>query len=122
MRPLCRCWLRARRKPKRLNRGLCYHPYAALQAVIYDFTPGRRGQHARDFLSSWQGNLICDDYGGYKQGFSKGVTEIGCMAHARSKFVDLHVADKSQIAGRAVEYIRQLYEVEREGQSLIPET
>lgn len=40
------------------------------------------------------------------------------MAHARRKFFDLHVANKSQIAGQAVEYIGQLYEVEREVQSL----
>lgn len=92
--------------------------YASLNAVIYDFTPGRGGQHARDFLGDWKGQLICDDYGGYKQSFTQDVTEIGCMAHARRKFFDLHVANKSQIAGQAVEYIGQLYEVEREVQSL----
>jgi hypothetical protein len=26
------------------------------------------------------------------------MTEIGCMAHARRKFFDLHVANKSQLA------------------------
>lgn len=96
-------------------------PYAGLKAVIYDFAAGRGGQHARDFLGDWQGKLICDDYGGYKQSFANGVTEIGCMAHARRKFVDLHVADKSQIAGQAVEIIGQLYTVEREAASLTPE-
>ncbi|WP_255611983.1 IS66 family transposase, partial [Marinobacterium arenosum] len=93
-------------------------PFAELNTVIYDFAPGRSGQHARDFLGDWQGKLICDDYAGYKQGFAKGITEIGCMAHARRKFVELHVAGKSQIAGQAVEYIKQLYQIEREAQSL----
>ena len=92
--------------------------YAPLNAVVYDFTPGRGGQHARDFLGDWKGKLICDDYGGYKQSFAKGATEIGCMAHARRKFFDLSVANKSQIAAQAVEYIGQLYEVERRVQSL----
>ncbi|SFH99143.1 Transposase [Modicisalibacter xianhensis] len=96
-------------------------PYAELKAVIYDFAPGRGGQHTRDFLGDWQGKLICDDYGGYKQSFANGVTEVGCMAHARRKFVDLHVAGKSQIAGQAIELIGQLYQVERDAQSLSAE-
>ena len=96
-------------------------PYAGLQAVVYDFSEGRGGQHARDFLGEWKGKLICDDYSGYKQSFAKGVTEIGCMAHARRKFVDLHVAAKSQIAKQAIELIGQLYQVEREAQSLSAE-
>ncbi|MBK09142.1 MAG: IS66 family transposase [Cobetia sp.] len=96
-------------------------PYAGLKAVIYDFSEGRGGQHARDFLGKWRGKLVCDDYSGYKQSFANGVTEIGCMAHARRKFVDLHVAGKSQIAGQAIELIGQLYQVEREVQSLSAE-
>ena len=36
------------------------------------------------------------------------------MAHARRKFFDLHVSNKSEIAQQALNYIGQLYEVERE--------
>lgn len=36
------------------------------------------------------------------------------MAHARRKFFDLSVSNKSQIAAQALQYITQLYEVERE--------
>ena len=36
------------------------------------------------------------------------------MAHARRKFFDLHVSNKSEIAQQALIYIGQLYEVERE--------
>ncbi|ATJ82691.1 mobile element protein [Halomonas beimenensis] len=96
-------------------------PYAGLKAVVYDFSESRGGQHARDFLGDWRGKLICDDYSGYKQSFANGVTEIGCMAHARRKFVDLHVAGKSQIAKQAIELIGQLYQVEREAQTLTAE-
>lgn len=35
------------------------------------------------------------------------------MAHARRKFVELHAANKSSIAGTALELFGQLYEVER---------
>ena len=36
------------------------------------------------------------------------------MAHARRKFFDLHVSNKSEIAQQALAYIVQLYKVERE--------
>lgn len=93
-------------------------PFSDLEAIVYDFAPGRAGRHARDFLGDWQGQLVCDDYSGYKAGFDKGIIEIGCLAHARRKFVELHVAGKSQIAGQAVEYIKQLYRVEHETRDL----
>ncbi|KEA62934.1 Mobile element protein [Marinobacterium lacunae] len=69
-------------------------------------------------LGDWTGKLVCDDYSGYKAGFERGITEIGCMAHARRKFIELHVAGKSQIAGQAVDYIKQLYKVEQDARDL----
>lgn len=87
---------------------------AALNAVVYRFTPSRSGSHAREFLQHWQGQLVCDDYGGYKESFRQGVTEVGCMAHARRKFVELHVSGKSQLAGEAVQLIQQLYAIEQQ--------
>ncbi len=95
--------------------------FSDLNAVIYHFAPGRSGQHARDMLGEWSGKLVCDDYSGYKASFTKGVIEIGCMAHARRKFVELEISGKSQIAGQAVEQIRQLYEIEREAAALSSE-
>jgi transposase len=85
-----------------------------LKAVVYDFCESRAGEHARTFLGKWKGSLVCDDYGGYKAGFVNGITEVGCMAHARRKFFDLQMSSKSQIAAQACAYISQLYEVERE--------
>jgi transposase len=32
-------------------------------------------------------------------------TEIGCMAHARRKFFELHAANESQLAEQALRYI-----------------
>ena len=85
-----------------------------LQAVVYDFCETRAGESCRAFLGAWRGSLICDDFGGYKAGFANGITEAGCLAHARRKFFDLHVSNKSQIAQHALDYIGQLYGVERE--------
>ncbi|VVP30205.1 hypothetical protein PS874_04170 [Pseudomonas fluorescens] len=70
-------------------------------AVVYDFSPSRAGEHARNFLQGWKGKLVCDDFGGYKASFELGVTEIGCMAHARRKFFELHATNKTQLAEQA---------------------
>jgi transposase len=95
--------------------------FSELAAVVYDFSPSRAGEHARNFLGHWNGKLVCDDFAGYKASFELGVTEIGCMAHARRKFFDLHATNKSQIAEKALHYIAALYEVEREARELEPD-
>lgn len=95
--------------------------FAPVQGVVYDFRPTRSGKEVRDFLADWKGKLVCDDFSGYKASFTKGVIEIGCMAHARRKFHELHVANKSQIAQQALDYIRTLYEVERTTATLTAE-
>ena len=89
-----------------------------LKAVVYDFCESRAGEHARTFLGEWKGALVCDDFAGYKQSFALGITEAGCLAHSRRKFFDLHVSNKSEIAGQALQYIGQLYEIEREVKNL----
>ncbi|MGF6099333.1 IS66 family transposase [Pseudomonas sp. 18175] len=99
----------------------CTTPFSALKAVVYDFSPSRAGEHARNFLGAWNGKLVCDDFAGYKAGFEKGMTEIGCMAHARRKFFDLHVANKSQLAEQALHSIGGLYEVERQAREMSDE-
>ena len=88
--------------------------FEELKAVVYDFCETRAGENCRTFLGEWKGSLVCDDFGGYKAGFANGITEAGCLAHARRKFFDLHVSNKSQIAQQALTYISQLYDVERE--------
>lgn len=40
------------------------------------------------------------------------------MAHARRKFFDLHVANKSQLAEQALHSINGLYEVERQARDM----
>lgn len=99
----------------------CTTPFSALKAVVYDFSRSRAGEHARNFLGSWNGKLVCDDFAGYKAGFERGITEIGCMAHARRKFFDLHVANKSQLAEQALHSIGGLYEVERKAKEMSDE-
>ncbi len=84
------------------------------KAVVYDFCDSRAGENAKVFLGDWRGSLVCDDFSGYKQLMTQGVTEVGCLAHARRKFFDLHASNKSQIAQSALEQIAAIYDIERE--------
>jgi hypothetical protein len=65
--------------------------------------------------------LVCDDYAAYKALFAQGVTEAGCMAHARRKFYELHAANNSPLAAVALDYIGKLYEIERLTHDVTPQ-
>ena len=88
--------------------------HSSLKAVVYDFAESRRNEHPKAFLDKWHGKLVCDDYSGYKFLFHQGVTEIGCLAHARRKFHELHITGQSIVSIEALTLFRQLYAVERE--------
>jgi transposase len=104
----------------------CTTAYSALRAVVFDFADSRAGQHAREFLGlpskdGWRGKLVCDDFSGYKACFELGVTEVGCLAHARRKFHELWANNHSSIGEQALKFFGQLYDIEREVQDLQPE-
>jgi len=92
--------------------------YAPLQAVVYDFADGRAGEHAQRFLGDWRGQLVCDDFKGYKALFAGGVTEVGCLAHARRKFFELWTNHKSPVAEEALQFFTAIYDIERIAPSL----
>ena len=100
----------------------CTTPFNPIKAVVFDFADSRGGQHVRSFLGlpgtqdkpGWQGKLITDDFSGYKACFELGVTEVGCMAHARRKFHELWVNHGSQVGEQALKFFSALYDVERE--------
>jgi len=97
----------------------CTTQFNPVKAVVFDFADSRGGQHARAFLGlpgeqGWRGKLVCDDFSGYKACFELGVTEAGCMAHARRKFHELWANHGSQVGERALKFFGCLYDVERE--------
>ena len=96
----------------------CTTPFNPIKAVVFDFADSRAGRHAKAFLGDWRGRLVCDDYSGYKALFEGGVTEAGCLAHARRKFYDLWANHQSQIAQEALELFGRLYKVEEEVREL----
>ena len=77
---------------------------------MFDFAESRAGQHARDVPrlqpanDGWHGKLVCDDFTGYKACFELGVTEVGCLAHARRKFHELWANHKSQVGEQALKF------------------
>ena len=84
----------------------------APRIVVFDYQTSRSGQHARDFLGGWRGHLMVDDYGGYKETFRLGSTELACLAHCRRKFFDLHAAGGHPVAVEALRRIGELYAIE----------
>jgi transposase len=96
----------------------CYvrddRPFAgqAPPAVLYCYSPDRKGEHPRKHLDLFHGILQADGYQGYARLYDRGVTDAACMAHARRKFVDVYKSDKSPLANEALRRIAGLYAIE----------
>jgi hypothetical protein len=92
--------------------------------IVFDYQMSRHGRHARNFLGEWRGSLCVDDYAGYDKLFKPAADgaipciEVGCMAHARRKFFDLHAANESPMAAEALRYLQQLYAVEADAKRM----
>jgi len=96
----------------------CYvrddRPFAgdAPPAVLYRYSPDRKGEHPRTHLAPFRGILQADGYAGYAGLYDRGVTEAACWAHVRRKFFDVHAATQSPVAHEALQRIAALYAVE----------
>ncbi len=80
--------------------------------VLYDYQPSRAGSCAVNYLEGFNGYLQADGYQGYEQ---VDVDLIGCMAHARRKFVEAQTAGQKNKSGRAnlaINKIAKLYRIE----------
>lgn len=83
-------------------------------AVLYRYTPDRKGEHPRGHLAGFRGTLQADGYAGFAGLYAGEVAEAACWAHARRKLFDVHAAGHSPLATEAVRRIAALYEVERD--------
>jgi transposase len=86
--------------------------------VLYDYQASRAGSCAVNYLEGFNGYLQADGYKGYEQVDAK---LIGCMAHARRKFIEAQTAQPKNKSGRADEAIKafkKLYRVEKEMKDL----
>jgi len=82
--------------------------------VLYDYHASRAGSCAVDYLKGFNGYLQADGYAGYEKVDAE---LIGCMAHARRKFVEAKTAQPKNKMGRAdiaIKEIAKLYWIEKQ--------
>lgn len=95
------------------------HAGPAPPAVLYRYTPDRKGERCREHLAPFRGHLHADGYSGFADlyrsadGAPAGVTEVACWAHVRRGFFDVHKSTGSIIAREALERIGTLFDIER---------
>ena len=95
------------------------HAGTAPPAVLYRYTPDRKGERCREHLAAFKGHLHADGYPGFaklyeeKDGKPASVTEVACWAHVRRKFFDEYKSNGSPIAKEALAKIGELFEIER---------
>ena len=84
-------------------------------AVWFAFSPDRKGEHPEQHLEDFTGVLQADGYAGFSKLYQSGrVHEAACWAHVRRKFFDLFDANKSTVAGEALDRIAALYAIEKQ--------
>lgn len=82
--------------------------------VLYDYQSSRAGRCAVNYLKGFNGILQADGYAGYEQ---VDATLIGCLAHARRKFIDVQTTQPKNKTGRAdwaIHHIKKLYRIEKQ--------
>jgi transposase len=85
------------------------HPY-----VVFDFTTHYRRDGPESFLNGYVGYLQADALAQYEGLFAPDrVVHAACWAHARRRFVEAQGSAPEE-AEKALQYIRDLYRVERE--------
>ena len=106
------------------------HGGSAPPAVLYRYTPDRKGEHCRAELANFTGWLHADGYAGFgrlyeiagvgpplkKPAEVQGpprVAEVACWAHVRRFFFDEVKSSGSPIAKEALEKIGALFDIER---------
>ena len=94
--------------------GDAHHP-----VVVYDYTPTRGRDGPARFLEGYQGYLQADAYSVYDAFFkpARGLTEVGCMMHARRYFYKALDSDQQHM-GPALYLIARLYSVEERAKGL----
>ncbi len=85
--------------------------------VFYEYHETRSAIHAKTFLEGYSGYLQTDGYKAYETAVEGNATiiHVGCLAHARRKFVEAAKASKKAGSAQiAVSKIREIYRIEEE--------
>ena len=83
-------------------------------AVLFRYSPDRKGERPQAHLASFVGVLQADAYAGFDRLYGERIQEAACWAHVRRKFYEIHVAHASPIAAEALDRIGRLYGIEAE--------
>jgi transposase len=86
-------------------------------AVLFRYSPDRKGERPCTHLASFRGLLQADGYSGFNGLYDRPkdpLTEVACWAHVRRKFHDLTVSKTSPLAQDALIRIAALYAIEAE--------
>ena len=86
---------------------------------IYRYDPTRSSEVPLTFFEAYQGYLHIDGYVGYEPLLATGrVVGVGCMAHARRKFIEVTQTTKQEgLAHFAVAHMAKLYAIEKEAKT-----
>ena len=82
--------------------------------VLFDYHNSRSAHCATNYLGDYKGYLQVDGYAGY---YDTQATLVGCMAHARRKFVEAKTAQGKKKSGKAdwaLNHIQKLYRIEHQ--------
>jgi transposase len=86
----------------------------AAPAVLFRYSPDRRGEHPESHLKGFAGVLQADGYAGFDRLYEDGrIREAACWAHVRRKFYEIHESSRSPLAAEALARIGKLYEIEQ---------
>jgi transposase len=99
------------------------HAGIAPSAVLYRYTPDRKGEHCRKELGQFTGALHADGYSGFDKLYKIAdahlmhgpprVAEVACWSHVRRGFFDDYASRQSPIAKEALDRIGALFDIER---------
>jgi transposase len=97
------------------HRGYHWVYYSVEKKLVwFDYQPSRGREGPRQHLAGFKGFLQTDGYSVYDEfGKEKDIHLLGCMAHARRKFMEARDNDRER-AEQSLERIQKLYELERE--------
>jgi transposase len=93
-------------------------------AVVYRYSPDRKSIHPQSHLKTYAGILQADGYAGFGALYERQehpLREAACWAHARRKFYDVYVEQRSDKALEVIQRIGQLYAIERQIRGQSPE-
>jgi transposase len=96
--------------------------------LLYQYQRTRSGRIALEFLNDYLGFIQSDDFSGYDHlDQNPNIVHLGCWAHSRRKFVKVvkvrkkhrsKRADPKSLADEALDYIGNLYQIEKEARRL----